>query len=76
MLLWPWLCFHSVRVSDIEAAGPHGAGGSIWSTIVISVKPVVSHFDEYHAAPIIWLLSSAIADLLITGVLIYSLVGT
>ncbi|KAJ7588313.1 hypothetical protein C8J56DRAFT_941348 [Mycena floridula] len=48
-------------------------GASICITIEISFKSDVSQFAELHIASITWLVSSAIADLMITAVLIYSL---
>ncbi|KAJ7588273.1 hypothetical protein C8J56DRAFT_941257, partial [Mycena floridula] len=48
-------------------------GASMWTTIELSLKPTFSQFAEVRAAPITALVSSAIADLIITGVLVYSL---
>ncbi|KAJ7586741.1 hypothetical protein C8J56DRAFT_945472 [Mycena floridula] len=48
-------------------------GASIGTTIETVLKPDFSQFAEFRAAPITWLISSAIADLIITGVLVYSL---
>ncbi|KAJ7588275.1 hypothetical protein C8J56DRAFT_941260 [Mycena floridula] len=48
-------------------------GASICTAIKVSFKPDVSQFAESRAAPITWLASSAVADLIITGVLVYSL---
>ncbi|KAJ7588235.1 hypothetical protein C8J56DRAFT_941193 [Mycena floridula] len=48
-------------------------GASMWTTIELSLKPAFSQFAEVRTAPIIALVSSAIADLIITGVLVYSL---
>ncbi|KAJ7579979.1 hypothetical protein C8J56DRAFT_961986 [Mycena floridula] len=45
-------------------------GTSICTTIIISLNPQLS---DHSIVIIIWLVSSAIADLMITGVLIYSL---
>ncbi|KAJ7577153.1 hypothetical protein C8J56DRAFT_971225, partial [Mycena floridula] len=45
-------------------------GASIGTTITISLNPQLS---DHSIVIIIWLVSSAIADLMITGVLIYSL---
>ncbi|KAJ7588272.1 hypothetical protein C8J56DRAFT_941253, partial [Mycena floridula] len=46
---------------------------SICTTIQSSFMPNVSQFAEFRIASITWLVSSAIADLIITGVLVYSL---
>ncbi|KAJ7575939.1 hypothetical protein C8J56DRAFT_974148 [Mycena floridula] len=48
-------------------------GASMWTTIEGSLKPAFSQLAEIRAAPIIGMLSSATADLIITGVLVYSL---
>ncbi|KAJ7598005.1 hypothetical protein C8J56DRAFT_921534 [Mycena floridula] len=48
-------------------------GASICNTIQVSFKPDFSQFDELRAAAMTWLVSSAVADLIITGVLVYSL---
>ncbi|KAJ7577123.1 hypothetical protein C8J56DRAFT_1061266 [Mycena floridula] len=48
-------------------------GSSMWTTIAFAFKPAVSQFSEHPTALIIWLVSSATADLMITGVLAYSL---
>ncbi|KAJ7588283.1 hypothetical protein C8J56DRAFT_941275 [Mycena floridula] len=48
-------------------------GASMWTTIELSLKPTFSQFVEVRAAPITALVSSATADLIITGVLVYSL---
>ncbi|KAJ7588314.1 hypothetical protein C8J56DRAFT_941356, partial [Mycena floridula] len=48
-------------------------GASIWTTIEVSSKPAFSQFTEFRIAPITGLASSATADLIITGVLVYSL---
>ncbi|KAJ7586411.1 hypothetical protein C8J56DRAFT_944699 [Mycena floridula] len=48
-------------------------GASIGTTIETVLKPAFSQFSEFRAAPITWLISSAITDLIITGVLVYSL---
>ncbi|KAJ7588263.1 hypothetical protein C8J56DRAFT_941249 [Mycena floridula] len=59
--------------SIIVAVAMLSFGASILGASKGSLKPAFSHCDEYRAAPIIWLVSSTIADLIITGVLVYSL---
>ncbi|KAJ7577208.1 hypothetical protein C8J56DRAFT_971316, partial [Mycena floridula] len=48
-------------------------GASIFLTIQVSFKPNVSHVHELRAPALTWLVSSAVTDLIITGVLVYSL---
>ncbi|KAJ7588228.1 hypothetical protein C8J56DRAFT_941177 [Mycena floridula] len=48
-------------------------GASIWATIEGALKPGFSQIAHFRAAPMIWLVSSAIADLIIAVVLVYSL---
>ncbi|KAJ7588236.1 hypothetical protein C8J56DRAFT_941197 [Mycena floridula] len=48
-------------------------GASICITIQVSLKPAFSQITHFRAAPITWLVSSAIADLIIAVVLVYSL---
>ncbi|KAJ7576186.1 hypothetical protein C8J56DRAFT_1031999 [Mycena floridula] len=51
-------------------------GGSMWATIEFSFKPAFSQLAEFRVAPITGLVSFALTDLIITGVLVYSLVVT
>ncbi|KAJ7588302.1 hypothetical protein C8J56DRAFT_941311 [Mycena floridula] len=71
-----WTCI-------IVAVSMLSFGASIWMTIEVSSKPAFSQFTEFpidfsqfeklRAAGMTWLISSAVADLMITGVLVYSL---
>ncbi|KAJ7574887.1 hypothetical protein C8J56DRAFT_1064296 [Mycena floridula] len=46
---------------------------SIRTTIEVALKPAFSQFAGFRASPVTWLVSSAAADVIITGVLVYSL---
>ncbi|KAJ7579926.1 hypothetical protein C8J56DRAFT_1105000 [Mycena floridula] len=48
-------------------------GASIATTVYMELKPEFSQFPSFRASPVTWLVSSAVADVLITGVLVYSL---
>ncbi|KAJ7588318.1 hypothetical protein C8J56DRAFT_941363, partial [Mycena floridula] len=48
-------------------------GASMCITIQVSLKPNVSQLHELRAPAMTWLVSSAVDDLIITGVLVYSL---
>ncbi|KAJ7577415.1 hypothetical protein C8J56DRAFT_970790 [Mycena floridula] len=48
-------------------------GASMCITIQVSLKPNVSQLHELRAPAMTWLVSSAVTDLIITGVLVYSL---
>ncbi|KAJ7590142.1 hypothetical protein C8J56DRAFT_1163786 [Mycena floridula] len=48
-------------------------GASIATTVYVELKPAFSQFPSFRASPVTWLVSSAVADVLITGVLVYSL---
>ncbi|KAJ7588161.1 hypothetical protein C8J56DRAFT_1164769 [Mycena floridula] len=61
-----WTCI-------IVAVAMLAFGASIWTTIEVSFKPGFLQFAEFRAAPITWLVSSAVTDLIITGILVYSL---
>ena len=49
-------------------------GGGITLSVFVSFKPQYAHFLEFKSAIIIWLAASAVADLLITVTLTWSLV--
>ncbi|KAJ3820806.1 hypothetical protein EV361DRAFT_952673 [Lentinula raphanica] len=49
--------------------------GSIWLTIAVSNTPQFAKFNSFRAAPSLWLISSAIADIMIAVCLVYGLVG-
>ncbi|KAJ7590148.1 hypothetical protein C8J56DRAFT_1048317 [Mycena floridula] len=48
-------------------------GTSISTTVYLELRPAFSQFPSFRASPVTWLVSSAVADVLITGVLVYSL---
>ncbi|KAJ7574898.1 hypothetical protein C8J56DRAFT_977791 [Mycena floridula] len=48
-------------------------GASLFCTINVSFKPDFAQFSEFRAAPLTWLFASALADVMITGVLVHSL---
>ncbi|KAJ3926485.1 MAG: hypothetical protein NXY57DRAFT_1028891 [Lentinula lateritia] len=47
--------------------------GSIWLAIAVSNTPQYAKFDDFRAAPSLWLISSAIADIAIACCLVYGL---
>ncbi|KAJ3837377.1 hypothetical protein F5878DRAFT_710841 [Lentinula raphanica] len=47
--------------------------GSIWLTIAVSNTPQFAKFNSFRAAPSLWLISSAIADIMIAVCLVYGL---
>jgi len=47
--------------------------GSIWLAIAVSISPQFAKFGDFSAAPGLWLISSAIADVTIACFLVYGL---
>lgn len=50
-------------------------GGGIWTTISVTLEPQFQQFDNFRAAPALWLVTSACGDVAITVCLVYSLVS-
>ncbi|KAJ7587599.1 hypothetical protein C8J56DRAFT_1081890, partial [Mycena floridula] len=75
LMAWRIMVITRTRLwtSIIVAIAMLAFGASIWTTIEFSSKPAFSQFAEFRVVPITGLVSSAIADLIITGVLVYSL---
>ncbi|KAK0199962.1 hypothetical protein DFS33DRAFT_1278373 [Desarmillaria ectypa] len=47
--------------------------GGIWTTVSVSLQPDYQQFANFRAAPITWLVSSAVTDILVSSFLVYSL---
>ncbi|KAJ3981906.1 hypothetical protein F5890DRAFT_1611495 [Lentinula detonsa] len=47
--------------------------GSIWLAVAVSSSPQFAKFNDFRAAPSLWLISSAIADIAIACCLVYGL---
>ncbi|KAF5373386.1 hypothetical protein D9757_009765 [Collybiopsis confluens] len=47
--------------------------GSVWLAIAVSQSPQYAKFDDFRAAPSLWLISSAVADIAIACCLVYGL---
>ncbi|KAK0212189.1 hypothetical protein DFS33DRAFT_1279793 [Desarmillaria ectypa] len=47
--------------------------GGIWTTVSVSLQPNYQQFANFRAAPITWLVSSAVTDILVSSFLVYSL---
>ncbi|PBK83902.1 hypothetical protein ARMGADRAFT_974554 [Armillaria gallica] len=47
--------------------------GGIWTTVSVSLQPDYQQFADFRAAPITWLVSSAVTDILVSCFLVYSL---
>ncbi|KAK0186682.1 hypothetical protein F5146DRAFT_139279 [Armillaria mellea] len=47
--------------------------GGIWTTVSVSLQPNYQQFADFRAAPITWLVSSAVTDILVSCFLVYSL---
>jgi hypothetical protein len=47
--------------------------GSVWLTIAVSMFPQFDKFNDFRAAPTLWLVSSAVADIAIACGLVYGL---
>ncbi|KAJ3968060.1 hypothetical protein EV361DRAFT_952674 [Lentinula raphanica] len=66
-------------ISDVTVASDSysllAAAGSIWLTVSVSNSPQFAKFDSFRAAPILWLVGSAVADIAISICLVYSLAG-
>ncbi|KAJ3759898.1 hypothetical protein EV360DRAFT_81694 [Lentinula raphanica] len=66
-------------ISDVTVASDSysllAAAGSIWLTVSVSNSPQFAKFNSFRAAPILWLVGSAVADIAISICLVYSLVG-
>ncbi|KAK7446284.1 hypothetical protein VKT23_014489 [Stygiomarasmius scandens] len=59
----------------IAALAVTSVGGALWLSIALSQTPQFTAFDNFRAAPIIWLITSAAADVLIAVCLVYALTG-
>jgi hypothetical protein len=53
---------------------PDSLGGSLALTIDTIDSPLFAGFNEFRAAPIVWLMTSAAADVTIAVCLVYALV--
>ncbi|KAK0495502.1 hypothetical protein EDD18DRAFT_244646 [Armillaria luteobubalina] len=47
--------------------------GGIWTTVSVSLQPDYQQFANFRAAPITWLVSSAVTDIFVSCFLVYSL---
>ncbi|KAK0473422.1 hypothetical protein IW261DRAFT_1569837 [Armillaria novae-zelandiae] len=47
--------------------------GGIWTTVSVSLQPDYQQFADFRAAPITWLVSSAVTDIFVSCFLVYSL---
>lgn len=47
--------------------------GGVWTTVSVSLQPDYQQFADFRAAPITWLVFSAVTDILVSCFLVYSL---
>ncbi|KAJ3757341.1 hypothetical protein EV360DRAFT_84109 [Lentinula raphanica] len=70
---------HIIMGTVIPAAGIlllslSSLAGSIWLQFAIQKTPQLAKLDDIHGAPSLWLISSAVADVVISCCLVYGLV--
>ncbi|KAJ3771678.1 hypothetical protein FB446DRAFT_88739 [Lentinula raphanica] len=63
----------NLPVAFISVLSLTSFAGSIWLTVSVSNSPQFAKFDSFRAAPILWLVGSAVADIAISICLVYSL---
>ncbi|KAJ7588200.1 hypothetical protein C8J56DRAFT_1050259 [Mycena floridula] len=64
MMLWSGIIIVIAMVSF---------AASIWTTVLVALQPDFSKYSQIRAAPSTWLITSATADIIIAGVLVYSM---
>lgn len=85
-MLFPLLSLSSPYVRSVSIFSHHSTpiqtspnvndpGGALATSISVSVIPEFARFHEFESAVVIWLASSAIADVIITSSLVWSLVS-
>lgn len=71
------LCALGERIPLHLKPGSHGArlAGGTWLVVTASRFPEFAEFNSSPEAPTLWLVSTAVADIMIACCLVYGLVG-